>query len=475
MLVTLFAHQIDRARVILADAHAIDVRHALKAGLTPPDAPILTIVSETTAYVCGNCRAESGLMPDSGITACCGAFARARAGIQVEVTAGRPTIGDWELLAVVEPQDDDCQRQASPNLIRTVPGASIPDDAYADFQAEDATRCDHCMMSRRRSETFMVRSVTDPDTIHLVGRNCLSAFLGGQSYEMLVRRLTWVSQLSDLSSDEGGGWGRGGYPSPTIQEVLHLTAVSVRVDGWRSRAVAQERNTQSTSDHVRYLCNPPMSPIAREAWHRECKRLAPQPGDLARAESALAWVRETLVPSSDFDHSIRTVGRLTHVEQYGLVCAIFPTWQRAPGESTRRATRAPTTYLGDPKGRRTGKGAKAKMAGTNESITGTIEVMRAISSQFGTSTKIVVRSDSGDHVVEWWKSGEVGSELNVGDSVTITGTVKRHEEGRYELTGDKVTVLTRCTIRVVDEEPPELAEPENPAMVCSYDEGDAPF
>lgn len=435
------AHAVPQIRAALDKAAAADRRHAARLNLPVPAAPVLTVGEERQVRECNACRCQT-TDTEQWLSMCCTAPARLLTLMPVTISAPRPTCGAWELLAVVEGQPNDFEGKRSPNLLRGVPGSTEGLNLDA-WRWGDATNCDHCIKSRRRNETFLVLSL-ETGEIKQVGRQCLAAFLGDQTYESIIRRLAWRDLLDDSGAgmDDGeGGWGgRWGHPDPDIETVLALTACVIRNDGWLSKTAARERfdGSQATATQVNSLLHPPREGTKEFAeWRKEVARLAPQPSDMEHATAALAWVR-TITPRSDYDWTIHTAGRLTHVAHMGVVCSIVPAYTRMLGREiekrTRRAEAPPSRHIGT----------------VNEklSVTGICESARAVQGERFTSTSITVVADDGT-VVQWWKSGIV-DEVIAGRRVTITGKVKKH--GAYD--GRDITTLTRCKLEVL----PALAE-----------------
>lgn len=435
------AHALASIRAALDKATNADRRHATRLNLAVPAAPVLTVGEERQVRECCACRHQATDITQ-WMSACCTAPARLLTLVPVTISAPRPTCGAWELLAVVERQPADFEGKPSPNLLRRVPG-STEDLDLGRWRTGDATHCDHCDVDRRRNETFLVLSLENGE-IKQVGRQCLAAFLGDQSYESIIRRLAWRELLTDGGDDGEGGYGGGGRwgePAPDIETVLALTATVIRNDGWLSKTAARERfdGIRATADQVYSLLNPPREGEQLREWRKEIVRLAPQPTDMEHATAALTWVRD-MAPTSDYDWSIHTAGRLTHVEHFGIVCSIVPAYDRVIGREiekrTRRAAVPASVHVG--------------AVGEKLSATGICESARAVpGDQWGTRTVITIVAADGA-VVQWWKSGIV-DEVIAGRTVTITGKVKSH--GQYD--GRAITTLTRCKLVVLPEAAPD--------------------
>lgn len=426
-------HALPAIREALAQCHARDIRHATRAGVEAPPAPILTLGEPWVVAECPACGRFDG-SPIAFLSSCHRAPVAHMALIEVTLTGTRPTVGAWELLAVVEGQPRDFEGQPSPNMVRMVPGAALSDTECAPWRDADATHCDHCNVRRSRSETFLCREVATGKIVQ-VGRQCLTAFLGGESYASIVARLAWPQALEPSGGgDEEGCGGRWARPAPETTRVLALTVSVVRRFGWVSKSAATD-TALPTASIVQDLCNPPPPGTqAHIAWARLMAEVAPEDGDIDHATAALTWAREEFAPRSDFDWNLRTAARLATVERYGVACYVVPAYDRAMGRATARRAlseaQGPTAHLG-------------AVGDKKVSVTGILEACHASETQFGTTTRIVVRS--GTTLAVWWKSGPADATWRVGANVRMVGTIKAHESFK----GDAQTIMTRCKLEIL--------------------------
>jgi len=98
-------------------------------------------------------------------------------------------------------------------------------------------------------------------------------------------------------------------------------------------------------------------------------------------------------------------------------------------EAAKRADATPSEYVGTVKVRQT--------------ITATVEAVRYIDGDYGTTTLLIMREVDGPGLFKWFASGSLTFE--VGQVVTGKATVKGHEE--YQ--GRKQTTVSRCKLDVV--------------------------
>src|SRR4029079_3769579 len=249
------AYRLEEARKVVEKAQARLIRAAAKTGQIAPPAPDLVVLAERVESRCTACKTTREGFPSETHHCATGHWA-SRSVVDLEIVAARPVLAGWEFLAVVEPLEGG-------NLLRQVPGAHIAEGELTPWRQGQLT-CDHCAPFRRRTETFVVRADgTDPavpaGTYKQVGRNCLAAFLGGQSPAALIAQLAWERLVASAGEDEEGGWGGGSSQRVFQPEVfLAQTAACIRLQGWVSRGQARaEEGRQATANFVCYLLSPP--------------------------------------------------------------------------------------------------------------------------------------------------------------------------------------------------------------------------
>ena len=171
------------------------------------------------------------------------------------------------------------------------------------------------------------------------------------------------------------------------------------------------------------------------AWLKEDEPVAPEaisPSVFTVAEAFMDYCLN-LSGSSSFEHTVRNIfksgvvsgkssamaggalaGYLKHIQREA----------RKTAEVERKAARPAGKHLGTV-GERTDFG------------TATVVFVRRIEGYYGTTT--LTKFLAGDDTLVWFRSGDK-SDLKVGDTVSITGTVKKHDQFKDE----KQTVITRA-------------------------------
>lgn len=334
----------------------------------------------------------------------------------VVVSGEAPRINGWTFAATVDHDGED-------NIVRGVI------EGYPSHYRTDSATCEHCKLSRKRNETFILRS--DAGDWTRVGRSCLKDFLGhsdpmnAAAYaEILAEAMEAAGRCGDESSGSG---------DPATDVFLAYVSLAIRQFGWVSRRSARERGDETTataSVAIGWLYEHRVAAKQR----RDSKAPRATDADRAMAGAALAWalaIGEDGSDVGDFEHNLRAAAKRGGVGQknVGITAYIVAGYQRAMGIVVSRAE---SQYVGEI-GQRFGAGKGKKAIAP---LTLTVTRVVALEGQWGTSYINIMRDTAGNVVT--WKTGECLATLA---TYTVTGTVKAHEEYR----GMRQTVLTRCS------------------------------
>lgn len=124
--------------------------------------------------------------------------------VMVPVTINQPVpamLSGWSFAAKIEHECDDSG--APFNMVLKSPdyAGELPQSYRT-----DKPTCDHCGLSRRRNETFVVSSKVEG--LKRVGRTCLSDFLGGDNAAHILATAEAVAELAEVfgfEADDSGG------------------------------------------------------------------------------------------------------------------------------------------------------------------------------------------------------------------------------------------------------------------------------
>lgn len=358
---------------------------------------------------------------------------------QITVTGLAPKINGWEFIAVIQPVTDEEGKNVG-NLLRGVPSATreVP------VQYRNAgNNCDHCKTDRRRNETYVL--MNDASDTKQVGRNCLRDFLGHTSPENFCRYAEMLLSAEDLAmgseDDDFFGGGSRHIDRYLAEEILALAACSVRLNGWRSNKTASEFGTLSTSGEVsNWLFS---NAEGRKQWK---KPLVVSDEDKATAHEVAEWMatlssRENL---NDYMYNLSIIGQgaTFTTKNFGLACSAIPTYLREMEREINRRKQ----FESDEKSQYVGEvGARLPFLNL------TLVFTRDMENDWGVSHMYKLKDEAGN-VIVWFSSSvyfnpATKQDINVGDVVSLTASVKKHEEyrdreGKYAPV--KQTFITRA-------------------------------
>jgi hypothetical protein len=414
------------AQAALDKAYAKAVRAAAKEGWEAPKQPTLTLTNERKEYRCRICGTGC---PDWHCDGC-GAVVPRCAFVDLAIDTDPAVVQGWEFVAVLEPTE-------AGTLIKRVPGSTeVSLDAYRD--AKSASFCDHCQTARKRNETFVVRNI-ETGEVKRVGRQCVSAFLGGQSIATVLARLAWPKVIMAGDSEEGG-WGSSEPDMCDVADVVAWAMSVVRCDGYRKRDPNNPQASSTGGDVYKLMFPHPRDwSDSRRAFggrgdqtYREWRtQRNPTPEDRARAEEAVAWGRD-VNPNNDYFSNVKTICALPYVlrKNLGITVSIAGAYARHLGDLARQQVRADNS---------------AWYGTVDEKIVGLEMVVSGVFSSngmYGLTVFHIMKSVDG-FTFKWGASGKAAAQA--GDRVRVTGKIKAHGEFK----GEKQTVLTRCKLEKI--------------------------
>jgi hypothetical protein len=320
------------------------------------------------------------------------------------ITGDAPKYGEWTFLARLD-------WDASAGLIIN----SAPGIERVERESLREGWCDHCQTARVRNNTYLVRSDVTGRQLQ-VGSTCLKDFLG------------WSASIAWLDAPEEselGDWcGAGGAFEFSAETVLAVAWAVVKAYGFR-----RSQMTDSTSDAVRRALYPGRARYDRE-FAETIRPLAAEATERAQELQGFL-LSDAFTGDSDYVLNLKSLARATAVNPryIGILASAPQAWARSQERDlARRAKQAqPSEWIGAEKDKIT--------------FTGVIESLRWISNDFGSTALYQLRDTQTGNIVKWFASRPALGE-ETGATVTIKGTVKKHEE----YNGIKSTVLTRCKL-----------------------------
>jgi len=289
----------------------------------------------------------------------------------------------------------------------------------------DEMRCDHCGHNRRRGKVYTVTN-QDGET-KVVGSNCLAAFLGVRPEGLWT--LTFDMELGK-EDGEDDDWGAAASSGDVVLPAVDLLAVGLAASRDGEEFVPKSKSTYTVpaTAHV----------VARDL--RQLLGAAAQPERREAAKRILAWVNEQADGESDYIDNLRAVlagkERWVARKHFGIGVSAISAYRRAQEWVIRdKERKAEHESLYQP-------GHVGSVGERMRDVRMTVMVVDIMEGgEYGPRTRVVLRDDDTGRQVIWWASGGKG-ELNVGDKVTVTATVKEHGEYR----GTDQTTVTRAKI-----------------------------
>lgn len=333
---------------------------------------------------------------------------------RVSVTAETPKIHGWTFCGTID------HSHAAGNLLRAVPGASIP----AIYRTGDA-HCDHCDVKRRRNDTFVLRCDTD-GTYKQIGRQCVRDFIG-YDVTAFTESAKWLVGLEPSGDDGEGGYGGFGGKSRDINLLTFLAHVHavIRKIGWVSKKNAEASFDQRRSTASAAIEN--MFPLPK--YRHLAIPLTER--DRAVAIEAQAY-GAGLTGKTDYEYNLSIIARdeyLTH-NSVGIAASMVPALFRFQEAELKRAERLNSL-----------KGSQhlGKVGERLRDVALLLYGVYSFESAYGATTVYRFR-DAQDNVVLWYASSN--QELIIGDRVVLDGTIKKHDVYK----GINQTVLSRCKV-----------------------------
>jgi hypothetical protein len=335
-----------------------------------------------------------------------------------EITGDAPCYGGWRFVATL-----DWDRHAG-LIVRTAPGVESVD---REGLREDW--CDHCQTKRYRAKTMLVRNVETGEQ-RQVGSTCIKDFLGWDKAPVFI----YTDGIKEGVDEFIGGFGAGGERDYSVETILSIAWAATMAFGFVPTSSHWDTPTAGV---VRNVLNPPKNARYDRGWQDMVAKLATFAEDAARkAADVRAWIAsDEFSGTSEYVLNMKAAAAadLASPRNIGLLASAPQAWAKHCAKTLVRKAREgqPSEWFG-------AKGDKV-------TFTGVIEGIHRSEQWFGysckTTTIYTIRNAEDGRIVKWFASNPTLGQ-DEGVTVTITGTVKGHEEFR-EI---KSTLLTRCKL-----------------------------
>ncbi len=340
----------------------------------------------------------------------------------VTINCPKPSLNGWSFVGRIEHMV--AEETGEPiNLIYSSPDEEVP----ALFH-ERPQICEHCNTLRLRRDTFIVRKDAE---YKQVGSTCLSDFLGVDASSMLayaeiMSGLDGACGSDDMTEEDWGSMRQS--RCYTLREVLLPAAAITLNSGYISRKAADEGYGKiPTSEHVRnYITSRNDTErrkiIPDEWWTIRVEKLV---------EDTIQWLRDLasheLADLDDYSRNLAAVVKINRCpwKAIGILGSAAYSLMRQVERNQKNADAQKSQHQGSIK----------------ERITRTVTVVmeKPYESMFGTGVIYKFVDADGNRYL-WFAT--TNKNWSVGQNLTIKGTVKAHEQDKYE--GNcNVTMLNR--------------------------------
>jgi hypothetical protein len=332
---------------------------------------------------------------------------------RIRVTGEAPIIAGWSFIATL-------QHTAEGNIIRSVPGM-VQDGELTIYRDVDP-KCDHCQKSRRRIDTYVLRS--EQGETKQVGKSCLKDFTGHANPVSVASMAEYLAEAVGACEDAlDESWaGLGAKKVFDVEYYLSWVHACIREYGWISSAKAAEEGKASTAQQA-------VSSI--EEYCKEPKHVSFKPveKDKEEAKKALEWIRgNNWNKGSDYlcNVHIACKGEVISHREFGLVASLFVAYNKFMEiERERKQHAAVSEWQGE--------------VGMRSVFKLTCNAAFYSEGKYGT-TSIYKLSDANGNQFVWFSSQDV---LEVDTEYSLKATVKSFDERQCV----KQTVLTRCKVQ----------------------------
>ena len=355
-----------------------------------------------------------------------------------------PLSDDWDLLYTVSPANPN-EPHGSEAIIKQNP---LSDEEH-EYPTHFHDHCDHCNSGRRGRHKTMTFRHKETGEVVSVGSTCVLEYTGIDP--ALVESLLEFKGKATTHDFATGS--RGGQRTMGTYEFALRASMWLHANEGYTRGLGHSLFNYDLIKHPQtgqigfgyrqlvpkaHIIAAPAGGISEPVgfgWLREDEPVAPEaisPSVFTVAEAFMDYCLG-LSGSSSFEHTVRNIFKSGVVSKKsaamagGALAGYLKHIQREArktAEVERKAARPAGKHLGTV-GERTDFG------------TATVVFVRRIEGYYGTTT--LTKFLAGDDTLVWFRSGDK-SDLKVGDTVSIMGTVKKHDQFKDE----KQTVITRA-------------------------------
>lgn len=362
-----------------------------------------------------------------------------------------PLSDDWDLLYTTSPANPN-EPHGSEAIVMQNPTS----DEEHEYPTHFHDHCDHCESGRRGRHKTMTFRHKETDELVTVGSSCVLDYTGIDP-SLVESILEFKGKATTHDYDTGN---RGGQATMTTYEFalrgsMWLHANEKYITGLGRSLFQHDLIKDPKTGKIGFgyrqlvpkatIIMAPAGGITEPvgfAWLREEEAVAPEaisPSVFSVAEAFIDYCLN-LSGSSSFEHTVRNIfksgvvsGKASAMAGGALAGYIKHTQREA------KRTAEVKVKESRPAGQHLGTVGEKRAFGE-----ATVVFVRTINGYYGPST--LTKFLCGNDTLVWFRSGDK-ADLKVGDTVNITGTVKKHDSYGDE----KQTIITRAKFTRGDE------------------------
>jgi len=328
--------------------------------------------------------------------------------VKVSVSGEAPKLAGWNFLGYIDSE------------------GLVYGDHIEDSERERQGDCDYCKINRYRKHTFVVSHENGERKV--VGSGCLKDFLGGKSPDGIVNLLNAIRRLFDSLEDEDFlSNSKGDFQSQVhdLKKSLDMTWAIIRTYGWMSGSRAWNEfgdSTYATSFKVKTQLNNPTKAEREQFaydWNIAKEKNNYPNSDPQLIEDAIEWAKSHRDSDTDYLVNIAIIANngYTTNRSMGMAVSILSSYEREVAkrirEEARKALADASEHVGE-----IGKRQEFKDV--------TLTDLKYLESDWGVTVLHKFEMD-GNQLI-WFGSRELDGQPQIGETFSIKGTVKKHDE-----------------------------------------------
>lgn len=342
--------------------------------------------------------------------------------VEIEIVEDKVAMAGWSFAATIE-------HRSPANIIRV----SLKYEGSADlnFYRSAKSICEHCGTSRTRKNTYIMTS--ESGSMVQVGTSCIKDFIGHPTAEYYAELYEFVMAIEDDNEERDLSMTKY-KPSFSVKDVLEMASNLIRTEGY----VSKKMSGTPTSSLV-------FAAMSTTKQNYE-KMFGGKYPEVTESDKEMAQKCIDLVKSFDsvdiknvFNANLRVLveGEYIFQQDFGMICYLPEMFTKTLEEKVKRwekekaekESRAKSDFIGS----------------VSEKVTIQATYLGKIYLGYnGFNDSYLHRFKSGENDIVWSSVNNL-EDVNVGQVIEITGTVKDHQIYKEA----KQTRLTRCKVRVL--------------------------